>query len=312
MESVYAAGMLPVVGITGVFLVALIAASAAGKYRSLPGLLLAIVLFAASFLLLMLGRPKYFSLVPCNGLNYRYTVYPAAMFSLAVVAALDGLPPGRVRALIGTGVLGLLVWSWSALFVLVPYTDHHWGRWATILQHKIGSRSQAELMIPMNPPLTPLRFDVGRWLPELDIPAETIIASLGTHGMFRQSFVSRCDDLSAVKMRLGAAAPSGRGALTVSLVEESTGDVVATTTMPRADMVLNGDWEFFWFDPVRGSAGKRYTIVLRAVENDVDASLFVLGSREDKYPEGDAVFVGQQLPGDASFRYGCQAPPTAP
>ena len=110
-------------------------------------------------------------------------------------------------------------------------------------------------------------------------------------------------------MRLGAAAPSKRGALTVSLVEGPPGNVVATTTMPRADMVLNRDWEFFWFDPVRGSAGKRYTIVLRAVENDLAASLFVLGSREHKYPEGEAVFLGQLVPGDASFRYGCQAPP---
>jgi len=127
--------------------------------------------------------------------------------------------------------------------------------------------------------------------------------------MFGQSFVSWCDDLSAVKMRLGAAAPSKRGALTVSLVEGPPGNVVATTTMPRADMVLNRDWEFFWFDAVRGSAGKRYTIVLRAVENDLAASLFVLGSREHKYPEGEAVFLGQLVPGDASFRYGCQAPP---
>jgi len=210
--------------------------------------------------------------------------------------------------------------------VIVPYTDQHWGRWAAVLQHKIASRSQSQLVIPMNPAYAPLRFDAGRWLPEVDILAETVVASLGTHGTFRQSFVSRCDDLSAVQMRLGAAAPSKQGALTVSLVEGPRENVVATTTVPRADMVLDGDWEFFWFHPVWGSAGKRYTIVLGAVENDLAASLFVLGSREDKYPEGDAVFIGQQLPndasfryfmgqplpGDASFRYGCQEPPTAP
>jgi hypothetical protein len=312
MSRVDAAGTLALTAVGGAVLLALIAASAAGRFRNLAGLLLAVSLFSASYFILLLGRPKAFDFVECDRLIYRYTIYPAAMFSLALVTALDSLPRGRIRILACVGVLALLVPAWRETFVVPPFTDEHWARWVTILQHKMAARSHAQLVIPMNPPFAPLRFDAGPWLPEVDIPAETIIGSLGTHGMLRQSFVSRCNDLSAVQMRLGAPVLSTRGALTVSLLEEPTRDVVATTTMPRAEIVLDGGWEFFWFDPVRGSSGKRYTIVLRAVENDLDASVYVLGSREDSYPDGEAVFIGRQLPGDASFRYGCETPPAAP
>jgi hypothetical protein len=308
MDRVDAAGNLAVAGITGLLLAALIAASAAGRYRSLPGLLLAIGFFAGSFLLLMIGRPKYYAFLPCDRLNFRYTIYPAAMFSLAVVTALDGLPRGRLRILAGTGVLILLVSAWSTQFVVPPFIDHEWPVWAVRLERKLATRSMAALSIPMNPPWTPLLFDPANRFPDVDIPPQTIVASLGTDGMFGQSFVSRCDNLMTVEMRLSAGASSDQGALTFSLVDFSSGQVVATTTIPRGEMKLDKDWQPFHFGPIQGSAGRKYAIVLRAVQNDYDASLWVLGSREDRYPEGEAVLIGQALAGDASFRYDCQKP----
>jgi hypothetical protein len=158
----------------------------------------------------------------------------------------------------------------------------------------------------MNPPWVTLEFDAANRLPEVDVPAETIVGSLGTHGMFRQSFVSRCDPLMTVEMRLSAFKPSSQGGLTL-LIQDSSGAFVATITTPRSEMDLDGSWQLFEFDPIEGSAAQRYTIVLRAVDNDPDASLLILGSRKDWYPEGEPFFAGQWLPGDASFRYGCQA-----
>lgn len=108
MARVDAAGGLAVAAVAGFLVAALIAASAAGRFRSLAGLL-TIVLFAASFVVILFGRPEYYVYFGCDRFVYRYTIYPAAMFSLAVVAAIDGLPPGRVRVLAGTSVLGLLV-----------------------------------------------------------------------------------------------------------------------------------------------------------------------------------------------------------
>jgi hypothetical protein len=53
----------------------------------------------------------------------------------------------------------------------------------------------------------------------------------------------------------------------------------------------------------------REPVRFRAVQNDVDASVWVVGMRGDPYPDGDAFIAGnKKIEGDASFRYGC-APP---
>jgi hypothetical protein len=310
LDRVDAAGHGAVAAVAGFVPLVLIAVCAAARFRSLVGLLLAIVLFAMSFMVLLLGRPQYYAYASCDHFVYRYAIYPAAMFGIALVAAFDGLPRGRLRTVAALGVLTLLASAWHGQFFVKPFIDQHWAAWTTRLERKLATRSLAPLSIPMNPPWVTLEFDAANRLPEVDVPAETIVGSLGIHGMFRQSFVSRCDPLMTVEMRLGAFKPSNRGGLTFSLMQDSSGALVASTTTPRSEMDLDGSWQLFEFDPIEGSAGQRYTIVLRAVDNDLDASLLILGSQKDWYPEGEAFFAGQWLPGDASFRYGCQERPT--
>jgi hypothetical protein len=63
------------------------------------------------------------------------------------------------------------------------------------------------------------------------------------------------------------------------------------------------------FDPIPDSEGKHYTIVLRAVGNAPDATVYILGARGDPYPDGQAFYATQFIDADATFRYGCLRPP---
>lgn len=160
------------------------------------------------------------------------------------------------------------------------------------------------LIIPGNPPNAPIRFDPLYIPPEVRIPAETVLGGLGAQGSFSQRFVSRCDRLSGIELVLRAAAPSTRGAVRMTLMDDA-GTVVAQQEIPRSQLPLDGSWQAFYFEPVNGSMGKRYTIVVQAVHNAVGASVNVLGRRGEPYPDGEAVFSDRVVDGDATFRYGC-------
>ncbi|HKA30914.1 MAG TPA: hypothetical protein VKH82_16145 [Candidatus Binatia bacterium] len=274
-----------------------------------PGLSVALYYFAGSFFFLLLGRPLWFAAMSgWSGLASRYVVFPAAMLGLATVSILDTVRAGLPRTLAGAAVTGLVGWSWSAYFVITPFIDQRWADHAVLLEQKLKHKSLEPLVIPMNPPWVFLKVDPLFLSSEVDVPPSAIVGSLGTHGTFRQSFLCRCEPLRAIDVMLAAAARSSQGSLTMSLIEEPGTRVVARSQIPRERIGREPTWQSFFFDPIPGSAGKRYVIVIKAVENDLEATIYVLGAPGNPYPEGSAVFSSTPIDADATFRYGCIPP----
>jgi hypothetical protein len=307
MAWLVAAGSPAVVVLAILVLAALLALCARGRYRTFPTLLTAGTVFVAYFFVLFAGRVWVRGLFGGPGwarVPDRYTIFPTAMFALAVVAVLDGLAAGRARRLIGTAVAALLIGAWSSRFAVGPLRDVNWPRAAAQLERKLATQSRAPLTLANNPAWTPIRFDALRMTPAGPLPAKTALARLGAEGAVRLQFTSSCELLGGIELRLGSAAASMRGALRMTLLDDS-GTVVSEQEMPRAELPLDGSWHGLYFEPVVGSRGKRYTVALHAIQNDPGASITILGSRSGTRPAGGAVVSGQGLDGEVSFRHGC-------
>jgi hypothetical protein len=307
LARVAAAGMLAVGGLAGLVLAALLALCARGRLRSLPTLLVAIVLFAAYVFILFVGRGKVYLLFGGPAwvrVPDRYMIFPTAMFVLAVIAVLDGLAPGRTRRLISAAVAALLIGSWSSRFMVAPLRDVNWARAAAQLERKLATHSRAPLQLASNPAWAPIGFDVLRMMPPGRQHADTVIGRLGAQGSFSQQFISGCNRLGGVELRLGAASPSTQGALRMALTDED-GTIVVQQETPRTELPLDGSWHGLYFEPVAGSLGKRYTLILQAIDNDAGGSINVLGRRGDTSANGVAALSDRIAQGDATFRYGC-------
>ena len=298
--AIVATGMSHVFTIAALVLVTLFAFCGLGRFRNLTVLTLALYLAFGGILVMLLGR-AILNLLPVYNLPARYTLNPAVMLLLAMVIAIDAVPVGLPRIVSTTALLGVLAWAWRASFFVQPFWDQHWTTYAPQLDSVLRTKCPAHLVVPMNPPHAPLVVDWGPLYPDVEIPPDRILGSLGGRGSFRQSFVSRCDRLNQVHFYL-AAPPSSEGTVLVSLLDGPT--PVASVRLPRAQLTARG-WQPFCFRPIEESSGRRYTVVLRAIANDPAASLMVLGSAADVYPDGDAWFAGKTVDGDASFRYAC-------
>jgi hypothetical protein len=296
-----------VIGI--VLLVGLVWVVLRERAHMLPGLPVALYYFAGSFFFLLLGRPLWFAAMSrWSALASRYLVFPAAMLSLAAVAVLDNMRAGVLRAVATATVAGVIAWSWSPYFLIQPFIDQRWADYAAVLEQKLQRKSLESLTIPMNPPWAPLKFDPVVLSTEIHVPPSSIVGSLGTHGQFRQSFVCRCAPLRSVEVMLGAAARSSQGSLTLTLMQEPGDRVEARSEIPRDWIAPEATWQSFVFDPIPDSAGQQYTFMIRPVDNDLQASVYVLGATGDPYPDGDAVFSSTRIDADATFRYGCVPP----
>ena len=283
--------------------------SAAGRLRSLPVVLAATFLFVGSFIVLLLGRPVYFFVLPSwQTLPTRYLVFPGAMLVLMVLATLDALPATRWRTLAGVGVGAVVVWAWSPRFFVPPFRDEHWTRQAALIEEKVRTAAPEPLHIPMNPPWTPLDFDPVDLSRETKVDPREVIADLGTRGIFRQTFVSRCDGLRMIEVQLATRAASTRGALVLEVVESPDGAEVARQTVPRGELGPSAMPRALYFSPITASAGRRYALVVQALENEDGAAIWVLGARDGGYSDGEATLDGRSVEGSASFRYGCARP----
>lgn len=279
-----------------------------GRSRDRPGVAIALYFFAGAFFVMFLGRPALMLVLRPSSLASRYLVFPGAMLSLAIVAVLDGIPAGASRTVAAAVVGCLLVWSWTPHFVITPFLDLRWADYASLLEQKLQRKSRAALIIPMNPLFAPLEFDPVVQSTEIQVGPQTTVAALGTQGSFRQSFVCHCSPLRSVDLMLAAPAPSSQGSLTMVLREDPGEEIVARSEMPREWIAPQATWQSFVFDPIPNSAGKRYTIMLRAVDNDLAAPIFVLGEKGNPYPDGQAWLESQYIDADATFRYGCMRP----
>jgi hypothetical protein len=285
---------------------ALVAGCAGGRWRALPLLAAVLWLDLGSWFFSVAGR-QLWGYGPVAEFPARYGVLPGAMLVLAAVIVIDCLPSMAVRIVAASAVAGLLAWSWAPRFVLPPFVDEQWPYWAGMLEQKLATGSPAQLAIPMNPSYTPLVFDRIEFPSQTDVPPETILAGLGSGGSFRQEFVARCDRLTLIEMRLGKGGASTQGALRWFLIDAG-GNILVEQDIPRAKLPADRSWQLFSFDPVAGSNGKTFTILLRAIDNAVESPLYVLGARNDPYPEGRAFSGATPVDGDASFRYACARP----
>jgi hypothetical protein len=307
MNWLVKAGSLAVVVPALVVLAALLVLCARGRYRALPLLLTGGALFVGYFLVVFFGRLWLRTLYGGTGwasVPDRYTIFPTAMFVLALVAALDGLTAGRTRRMISATVAALLITAWSSRFFVGPLRDVNWPRAAAQLERKLAAHSRAPLTLTSNPAYAKIRFDPLRMAPADPVPASTVLARLGAQGAVRLQFTSSCDLLGGVELRLGAAAQSTRGALRMALTDEH-GTLIGQQEIRRTELPLDGSWHGLYFEPVAGSVGKRYTLDLHAIDNDGSASITVLGRPGDPRPNAAVAFSGQALNGEASFRHGC-------
>ena len=291
------------VGAVGVLVLAgfVLAARVSGWHRVGP-LLLALALASGAQLLTQLGR-VYVNLVLDRSPSGRYTVYPAAMLTLAAIVAVDGLPRGATRRSVGGVLLALTVWAWAPSFVIAPFEDHQWRAQAVQVEHALRSACPANLLVPMNPSFPPLRIEWGPALPERPVPPASVVATLEANGTFRQPFVSQCDELSNVELFLDESQPSAAGTLVFSLLDDS--GVLRTVRIARADVTRHG-WQLFCFAPIQGSSGRRFTVELRTIENDRAAALQLLGSTTDPGSPGNAQRGGRSGTTEAALRYACR------
>jgi hypothetical protein len=281
-----------------------------GRWRPLPTLLVAGALFVGCSVALYVGRPLLlFFLVKGFQSAGRYLVVPAAMLLLAVVAAIDGVPGRQTRHGLAAAATAVFLWAWTPAFRIPPYVDLDWPRWAAALDRKLAAGSPEALRIPQNPRGMWLDFDPIAMATDAAVPAAGFVGGLGATGTFLQEFVSRCDGLRLVEVALGAAGPSTRGALRFTLHARPRNEVLATVTVPRRALALDGKRQRFYLPEQRRSRDRRYAFALTAEDNDSGMTVYVLGATGDPYPAGGATLGGIPLGRDASFRYGCSRPP---
>lgn len=290
----------------GIVLAAFVGAAAAARFRTLGALTVVLYLHIAAGLCYAVGRPTLL-LIVSEHVADRYAIFSTAMFALAVVVALDGLHALRVRRVATALAVGVLVLAWWPTFRIAPLQDVRWPLFAARLEQRRATGSRAPLSIPGNPTWAPIEFDpVDWWPPERKRP-DAIVAGLGSHGRFRVRFRCECAGLAAVELRLTAAARSSRGGLMVTLVDDAEQTVAASRKLSRSEMALDGGAEVVTFEALAHSAGKRYTLMLQAVENDAEATIYVKGWAADHTPD-ESIFGGQVIAGDAAFRHGCIRP----
>jgi hypothetical protein len=295
------AGSLPLLALAGVMLVAPLAASRAARWRNLPLQLLSLALAFMAVGATVAGRPLQTIQFPPHA-GARFWVYPASQLSLAYLIALEGLPQRALKATAGALLAGLVLWARLPAFVLGPFADERWAVWAPRVERALNEQCPVELRVPMNPNVIPFIIAWGPTLPASPVRPESIVASLGPTGTFRQPFVSLCERLSSVELSL-AAPPSRQGDLLFSLLDGPR--VVAAVRIPRDEVIERG-WQPLCFAPIAGSEGRRFVAVLKTVMNDPAASVMVLGTAQDPGADRRAWVGGRTLEAEASLRYGCR------
>ena len=293
-------------GVALIVLAGLVASALIGRRKKLIAILAAAYLFLATLFLATIGR-QVFALLPLESFPSRYTVPSGATLLLAVVIALDGIPRGRLRLGAVLLVTGILAWSFRPRFALDAFADLHWPQYAALLDQKSRAHSTAPLSIPMNPRWTPIVFDQRPLDPHPSVPAHQPIAVLGGGRVFQQTFSSVCDGLDGIVLHL-ATATSSRGRVELSLLDDHD-RFVATISVPRERLAQDPPQPFY-FAPIEGSAGRRYTIVLKAEETDQSYPIMVWGAGHDPYPDGRAIAPAATPDLDASFAYSCASTPT--
>ena len=308
LAAVRTAGAGATAAVALAVLVCLLAAALVGRRGVGQTILVAAYLYLASLFLSTMGR-LVFAVLPLESFPTRYTIPSSAMLLLAIVIALDGLPRGRSRRGAILVATAILAWSLGSRIGVAPFLDQRWPQYAALLDQKLRAGSTAPFTAPMNPRWTPLVLDGRALAPQPPLPASHPIAAFDRDRPFRQTFTSHCDGLDGIVLHLAAGTSASRGPIALSLVDEQQ-RTVATSSVPRGELLQDAPQPFY-FPPIAGSAGRRYTIVLQATETDPAHPIMVVGAMRDPYPEGRAIVEGATPDLDASFAYSCASTWTA-
>jgi hypothetical protein len=306
LAAVRAAGVGATAAVALAVLACVVAATLVGRRGLVQTILAAAYLYLASLFLSTMGR-LVFAVLPLASFPTRYTIPSSAM--LLLVIALDGLPGGRPRRGAILVATAILAWSLGSRIGVAPFLDQRWPQYAALLDQKLRAGSTAPLTVPLNPRWTPLVIDGRALAPQPPLPATHPIAALDRDRPFRQTFTSQCDGLDGIVLHLAAGTSASRGPIALSLVDEQQ-RTVATSSVPRGELLQDAPQPFY-FPPITGSAGRRYTIVLQASGTDPAHPIMVLGATRDPYPDGRAIVEGATPDLDASFAYSCASTWTA-
>lgn len=276
-------------GVAAVIGVLVIAVAFVGRLRNLPPLLVSVYFALTSIALELAGRHPV-DLPNIYQMPVRCTVYPAAMLLLTLVVTLDGLPRGYGRAAATVAVMGLLAWAWAPSFVIPPFLDQNWPRYAPMVERALRDQCPPHPVVPMNPQFAPLKVNWGPFYRE-DLAPEQVVAMVGPRTTFHKSFEPRCDHLAEVDLYLGGPTARTPDALVLTVMDATTSIVSATVTPPPAG---TNSWEPLCFDPIDSTHGRPLTVVLRGISEDPNARVAVFG-----HPGGEG-----------SLRYGCRMSPS--
>jgi hypothetical protein len=333
----------------GLAMVALVVALARQtQWRSVPVLLYCAYGVTLANALMFLGRPPLAAaassvpmlLLQFHGVRGRYHFVPVALVYLAVVATVDRVPRDRMRSLSTTALVVWLVATEAPTLVAPPFHDLGWPAQAARLERKLAGASLAPLTIPVNPDPSGLWFhidvDPHTIATEVTVPRERIAGSLAGASL-AQTFVSRCRNLSVIRLLFGKTGAAATQTVAVALRDEASGRVVASFTLDGSAIVDGasevarvafferqaaldgypvthdlaralGRYDYLtplYFTPVPDSRGVRYVIEVTASGGAPDDSVVVYGSAQDAYADGEARLDGKPLAGDLVFGYGC-------
>jgi hypothetical protein len=105
-----------------------------------------------------------------------------------------------------------------------------------------------------------------------------------------QTFVAQYDGLTRVEAKLDDMGRRNKGSFTFTLrtAPDAEDDIVSLTY--DASTVRGTVYHAFAFAPIGDSAGQTYTFCLEAPQAELVSSITVIGTLEDTYPEGKALF----------------------
>ena len=105
-----------------------------------------------------------------------------------------------------------------------------------------------------------------------------------------QTFVAQYDGLARVVVKLDNLGRENSGPFAFTLRTAPDADQNLVSLTHDASTVGGQAYHTFAFDPLRDSAGQSYSFCLEAPEAGLDSAITAIGTLEDTYPEGQAVF----------------------
>jgi len=114
--------------------------------------------------------------------------------------------------------------------------------------------------------------------------------SLQKQGAKENEPFAQYDGLAGVEVRLTDRGREARGPFQFDLRAAPDADRALVSLTHDASEVSRDVYHVFEFPPIESSAGRSYAFCLEAPEAELASSITAIGTSEDWYPEGEAIF----------------------